>query len=267
MNLRNNTRFYVLVVMFVVSILTALSLKFLVSNSTLYYIRLEQIYGFISLFLLYICLLISPLKVIFSKNYLLEKLVYLRRALGVSVAYFALLHIVVSVWFQFSGLASLGYLPVRFQLSLLLGAIAFIILVFLTITSLDKAVKLLSFRYWKVLHRFVYVAAILIVIHVWMIGTHMLNPTFQSIMALFINVLLGLESYRFAFYVKSRLPLAQNPLFFVTIFFSCWFFWVVMLYQVLPNIAENHHRLKSAPLRTEQSISVEDKRRESMIKL
>jgi len=74
-------------------------------------------------------------------------------------------------------------------------------------TSFDKVVAFLGPARWKNLHRLIYLAGVLIILHVYLIGPHFadrLSP--QSI--LFITalaILFTLEAIRFKKYLSSRL--------------------------------------------------------------
>jgi DMSO/TMAO reductase YedYZ heme-binding membrane subunit len=73
-------------------------LRLQISSDQLYYIRLEQVFGFIGLAFLYIALIISPLSLLFKQNQGVKYMLFARRAIGVSAAYFAVLHASVALW-------------------------------------------------------------------------------------------------------------------------------------------------------------------------
>lgn len=204
-NLLNNSRFYVLLLSVLLSIFVACWLRLQVDGDELYYIRTEQIFGFLSVGFLYVTLIISPLKKIMGSPEWMKNLVFARRALGVSVLYFALLHTGVSLWGQIGGFAGLALLPERFIWPIVLGLIAAVILVVMTLTSLDKMVVLFTFPRWKWLQRSVYICGLLIIVHVWAIGAHFIvsgvveKTTFVALIILF-----GLESWRMGAFMAER---------------------------------------------------------------
>jgi sulfoxide reductase heme-binding subunit YedZ len=83
---------------------------------------------------------------------------------GVSAFAYALLHVATQVLYVYDG--SFGTLLKELQKPFqLTGLIAFVILLVLTITSLDAAIRWLGGRAWKNLHRLAYVAAALAAYH------------------------------------------------------------------------------------------------------
>lgn len=204
-NLLNNNRFYVLVFSVLLSIFVACWLRLQVDGDALYYMRTEQVFGFLSVGFLYAALIISPIKKLIGSPEWMKNLVFARRALGVSVLYFALLHSAVSLWGQIGGFSGLALLPDRFVWPLILGAIALVILCVMTVTSLDKMVILLTFPRWKWLQRLVYLCGLCIIIHVWAIGAHFTTPgTVQTSSLIALALLFGLESWRMGAFLAER---------------------------------------------------------------
>jgi len=107
----------------------------------------------------------TPLRVLFPKSELALALNRHRRLVGVASA---LLHFAVHVLYQYDGTfdgttAQLAReLKKTFQLT---GLVALVILLVLTITSVNTAIRWLGARWWKHLHRLVYVAAALAAWH------------------------------------------------------------------------------------------------------
>ena len=135
-------------------------------------IRLTQAFGFLSLFYLYISLLISPLFVVFPSFPMREHIINFRRAIGVSAFFFALLHSSIAFFGQLGGLKGIFFLSNIYLIDLSLSATALIILTILALTSFDIVIDRMTFPKWKLLHRLVYVAGLLILIHTFMLGTH-----------------------------------------------------------------------------------------------
>jgi sulfoxide reductase heme-binding subunit YedZ len=170
--LLDNSRFWVLATGIVLSLCIAGFVQLFVPSGILQIIRIEQAYGFISILLLFLALFASPFtkvypKVPFNRHYL-----HVRRALGVLTFYYAFLHAYLTFFNQLGGFSGIQYYNSRYGLAMLLGVVALVILFFMAITSLDWAVRVLSFTRWKLLHRLVYVAFLCVLIHVALIGAH-----------------------------------------------------------------------------------------------
>ncbi len=173
--------------------------------------RLEEIYGFVSLFLLYISLLIGPLYFRFPSLLLKEQVSKARRAIGVSAWYFAVLHFSITFFGQLGGMQGLAFLSNNYLVTLALGGAGLLILTLLAITSLDKAVQLMKFNNWKLLHRLVYIAGLLILLHIIFIGSHYggLFDMVSQITFYAVGVLLLLEAPRFDSWTKKIFSFPQ----------------------------------------------------------
>ncbi len=194
------------------SVLVVCGLRLTIVGDKLFYIRSEQIFGFLSLFYWYAALIISPLNKVAKGQKWLPHVIFARRAIGVSAAYFALLHVSISLWGQLGGVGGLNLLPGRFIWALGFGFVALIVLLIMASTSLDKVISFMTFRRWKWLHRTGYAAGILVLLHIWIIGTHMGYSIFKIIFFVMLSVLFGLEALRVARSLASRFPkLTFNP--------------------------------------------------------
>ncbi len=196
-NLLANSRFWILAIGITLSFLIAGFIQLYIPNGSLQTIRIEQVFGFVSILLLYVALLASPLTKVLPNLGFKEQYKHARRAIGVLSFYYALLHVYITFYKQLNGFPGIKYYNSKYSLSLLLGTIALGILLILTITSLDWAVRTLRFKYWKLLHRIVYMAGIAIVVHVILIGPHYLKLSFLGILTyLAIAILVVLEFMR-----------------------------------------------------------------------
>jgi DMSO/TMAO reductase YedYZ heme-binding membrane subunit len=193
-----NSRFYILLTTFTTSLLLWWGIYTHLTDGSLALIRLEQAYGFIGLALVYLATLITPLTGAFVNLPFNPFLLHARRAIGVSAFYFSLLHVLLALFGQLGGLGSIAYLGNTYLISLSLGALALFILFLMTITSFDYAVWRLTFPRWKFLHRFVYLAIVVTLIHIILISSHVrgfLAPATQLI--ILASILLGsLEAIR-----------------------------------------------------------------------
>ena len=121
--------------------------------------------GMLTLIFLSITVAITPLRKIFGIN----SLVKYRRMLGLFAFFYGALHLLTYVWFdRLFNLISVGK-DVAQRPFILVGMIAFVLMVPLAITSTNKMIKRLGGKRWAKLHRLVYVAAIAGVVHFWML--------------------------------------------------------------------------------------------------
>ncbi|MFT5750302.1 MAG: sulfoxide reductase heme-binding subunit YedZ [Ancylomarina sp.] len=97
--------------------------------------------------------LMTPIGLIIGKNFPL----YFRQSIGIVTGLFTTLHVMVFIFSE-------GVLPIFTRPELIFGFIAFLIILSLTLTSSKRAMKLLK-RKWKSLHRWVYLAVLLVMVH------------------------------------------------------------------------------------------------------
>ncbi|MEM6691197.1 MAG: protein-methionine-sulfoxide reductase heme-binding subunit MsrQ [Planctomycetota bacterium] len=123
-----------------------------------------QVTGAMSLFLLIATLSITPLQRISG----FRDLVKSRRPLGLMSFLYASAHVLIYVGYDrvWDWADALSELSQRRYLQA--GALAFLIMIPLAITSSPNMMRLLGSRQWKRLHKCVYVAAIAGAIHFWM---------------------------------------------------------------------------------------------------
>jgi sulfoxide reductase heme-binding subunit YedZ len=121
--------------------------------------------GMLTLVFLLLTLSITPLRKIFGINALVKA----RRMIGLFAFFYGTLHLLTYVWFdRFFNLRSIVS-DVAQRRFILVGMSAFLLMLPLAITSTNKMVKLLGGKTWARLHRLVYLAAILGVVHFWML--------------------------------------------------------------------------------------------------
>ena len=121
--------------------------------------------GLWTLRMLCVLLLVSPLREAMGWTALAR----LRRMLGLFVFFYAQVHFVAYVWLDQSGQWEdiLGDVPKR--PFILVGLLAFILLIPLALTSFNAAMRLMGAARWRHLHRAVYVIALLAILHFfWM---------------------------------------------------------------------------------------------------
>lgn len=182
-SLFSNIRFYVLIFSFILSFVESFFvLKSFPEGEVI--TVLVPVYAYTALSFLYLALLAGPLTKLFIWFPFRAQYMKARRAIGVSAFYFALLHVRYTFFDVIGGFAGLSSLNGTYLIAITLSFTALVILTLMAATSFDYMVKVLTFSRWKMLHRFVYLAALFILIHAILIGTR-----FQEF--LIIRILLG----------------------------------------------------------------------------
>src|SRR5947207_12544617 len=153
--------------------------------------------GMLTLVFLTISLLVTPLRKVTGANWLVK----FRRMLGLFAFFYGFLHLMTYVSFdRFFNLKSIPA-DVLKRPFIAIGMTAFLLMIPLAITSTNKMVKRLGGKRWARLHRIVYAAGILGVLHYYMLvkADVRLPLTFAFLLA----VLLG-------FRVLAKYYAAQN---------------------------------------------------------
>lgn len=239
-NLLSNIRFYILVSTVLITVIVIGVLQTIIPNQNLYYIRLGQTFGLLALIYWYASLLLTPLSKLLEKRPWLATLLFARRAIGVSAAYFAFLHVLIAITKQMGGLSGLFGLPGRFTLALVLGGIGLVILLAMAATSLDTVVKRMTYKRWKWLQRTGYIAGILVILHIWMIGSHVDFLSWQLSAFLALVLLFGLEALR----ISKQLAVKYSELapkdIVTTMAITLWVVLSGLLF-ILPGLIPQHH--------------------------
>lgn len=234
--LQSNIRAYILALAILVSIMVIAVLRLSTPSDQLFYIRTQQVYGLIAVLLLYGAVILTPLSKLFPKKSWMSVLLFARRAIGVSAAYFTILHTLIAVFDQVGGIANLNLLPKRFIVAFVLGGIATLVLLAMAATSFDVVIQKMTFKRWKQLHQLVYIAGIGIIIHVWLIGTHADINAIRLVSLIALGALFALESYRLVAKYAANFSGFQQKLagvaIFTVLFGSLW---------LLPTFAGNYH--------------------------
>jgi sulfoxide reductase heme-binding subunit YedZ len=153
--------------------------------------------GLWTLILLLATLACTPLKIVFGWNWPLA----LRRLLGLCAFAYAFLHF--SLYLGVDQFFAWGEIwkDISKRKFITVGFAAFVLLIPLAITSTNKMVKRLGFARWKRLHRLVYLAAVLGVIHfLWRVKADTRQPF------IFGAVLLVLLALRLVPLLRQRRP-------------------------------------------------------------
>ena len=97
--------------------------------------------------------LMSPISLLVGKSFPL----YFRQSIGIATGLFTTLHVLIFIFSE-------GFFQVFTRPELITGFIAFLIIFCLTLTSSKRAMKLMK-RRWKSLHKLVYAAVFLVMLH------------------------------------------------------------------------------------------------------
>ena len=141
-----------------------------------------------TLYFLCITLAVTPLRRLTGLNGLLR----LRRMLGLFTFFYACLHFLTFLWFDhFFDLAGMMQ-DVLKRPFIAMGFSAFVLLVPLAVTSSDRMIRKLG-RRWTLLHRLIYVIAVLSLLHFWWMRAGKNNVAEPMVMGAIIAVLLALR--------------------------------------------------------------------------
>jgi sulfoxide reductase heme-binding subunit YedZ len=121
--------------------------------------------GMLTLIFLTITLAITPVRKVFAFNPLIK----VRRMFGLLAFFYGSLHLITYIWFDRS-LNLRSVVPdIAGRRFILVGMIAFLLMVPLAVTSTDKMLKRLGGKRWQNLHRLTYLAGVAGVVHYWML--------------------------------------------------------------------------------------------------
>lgn len=168
----SNIRFYILLLSAVLSVGIYVFVQQTVLEEPLRVLSLVRIYALVAITYLYLALLAGPLCFVFPHVPLRSHYLKARRAFGVSAFYFSLLHATLAFFGVIGGFGVLPFLDIKWFIAITFSFIALIILFCMAATSFDAVIKKLTFKKWKVLHRLVYIAGVLILIHATLIGSN-----------------------------------------------------------------------------------------------
>lgn len=159
--------------------------------------------GMLTLVFLFLALAVSPLRRILALNWLIK----FRRMLGLFAFFYGCLHLLTYIAFdRYFRLTTIpGDIATRRFIAV--GMAAFFLILPLAITSTDAMIKRLGGKRWALLHRVVYAAGILGVLHYFMLvkSDWRMPMTF----AFLLTVLLGFRA--FARYYQTRRPIVGRP--------------------------------------------------------
>jgi len=142
-----------------------------------------------ALYFLCITLGVTPLRRLSGWNWLLK----LRRMIGLFTFFYALVHFIAFLWFDhFFDVAEM-FKDVIKRPFILVGFIAFILLIPLAATSTNGMIKRLGGKRWQWLHRLIYLIAPLAILHFWWMKAGKNDFAQPILFGLIVAVLLGLR--------------------------------------------------------------------------
>lgn len=159
--------------------------------------KLTHVTGMTTLVLLLVTLSVTPIRRLTGWN----PVIRLRRPLGLFAFFYALSHFLI--WFVFYNVMNFEYMleDVAERPFITVGFLAFLILIPMAITSTKGWIRRLGKR-WKTLHKGIYVAATLGVVHFyWLVKADTRLPVLLGACLL---VLLGLRTQPFSKRKKTR---------------------------------------------------------------
>ncbi|MBZ2205867.1 sulfite oxidase heme-binding subunit YedZ [Massilia soli] len=143
------------------------------------------------LYFLCITLAVTPLRRLTKMNWLIK----LRRMLGLFAFFYAFLHFMTFFWFDHFFDVETMFRDVAKRPFILVGFIAFVLLIPLAVTSTNAMIKRLGGKRWMWLHRLIYLIAPLGILHFWWMRAGKSNFTEPFIFGVIVAVLLGARVY------------------------------------------------------------------------
>lgn len=116
-----------------------------------------------ALYFLCITLAVTPLRRLTGWNWLVK----LRRMVGLFTFFYALVHFIAFLWFDHFFDVSAMLADVVKRPFILVGFIAFVLLIPLAATSTNAMIKRLGGKRWQWLHRLIYLIGPLAILHYW----------------------------------------------------------------------------------------------------
>lgn len=138
--------------------------------------------GFWAAILLWLSLLITPLRRRLSQTWLIR----FRRMLGLYAAFYSALHLLAFVAFIVGWRANLLVTEVTQRPYVIAGLLALLLMLPLVVTSTKKIQKRLG-RNWQTLHNLVYIVALLVMLHIiWMIRASYQDAVWFGLILMFL---------------------------------------------------------------------------------
>ena len=143
------------------------------------------------LYFLCITLAVTPLRRLTGWNWLVK----LRRMIGLFAFFYAFLHFTTFLWFDHFFDVPAMLTDVVKRPFILVGFVAFVLLIPLAVTSTNGMIKRLGGKRWQWLHRLIYVVAPLGILHFWWMKAGKNNFQEPIIFGSIVALLLGMRVY------------------------------------------------------------------------
>lgn len=141
---------------------------------------------------LVLVLLVTPLRTLLGW----PALARFRRMLGVFVFFYATLHWVAYAWFDMGFVWADVLADVPKRPFILVGTLAWLLLLALAATSFNRAIRWLGAARWQALHRLVYAVAVLAVLHFFWMRAGKNDFAEVAVYAAILGALLGWRAWR-----------------------------------------------------------------------
>ena len=165
---------------------------------------IEHSTGTWALVILLITLAMTPIRLITGIAWQVQ----LRRVLGLFMFFYVCLHITTYVWLDFAFVWADIIKDTVKHPRILVGFAAFMLTIPLAVTSNNAMMRRMKAK-WKTLHKAVYLIAILVVLHFWLLVKKDVTEPFYYALVLFI--LFAVRLYYASYKSKSK-PISVKPL-------------------------------------------------------
>ncbi|MDH5206214.1 MAG: sulfoxide reductase heme-binding subunit YedZ [Hylemonella sp.] len=142
--------------------------------------------------MLWLTLAVTPLRVLTGA----VALARWRRMLGLFAYFYAVLHLLSYAWFDMGAVVPDIILDIGKRPFILVGFLTFCVLSLLALTSFNRAVRLLGGKRWQALHRLVYGAALMALLHFFWMRASKNGIAEVGVYALILSGLLGWRLWR-----------------------------------------------------------------------
>ena len=139
-----------------------------------------------------VVLALTPLRVVFA----VPALARWRRMLGLFAFFYAFLHVLSYSWLDMGLDLPEIFADIVKRPFILVGTLAFVVLLALAATSFQRAIRALGGKRWQALHRTVYAAALLAVLHFFWMRAGKNDFAEVAVYAAIIAALLGWRLWR-----------------------------------------------------------------------
>jgi sulfoxide reductase heme-binding subunit YedZ len=160
------------------------------------------------LYFLCFTLAVTPLRRLTGWNWLVK----LRRMIGLFAFFYAFLHFTTFLWFDHFFDVAAMLKDVAKRPFILVGFIAFVLLIPLAVTSTNSMIRRLGGKRWQWLHRLIYIIAPLGILHFWWMKAAKHNFQQPIIFGVIVALLLAVRVYwSWSGKAKRAAMVAQTP--------------------------------------------------------